>query len=74
MYQLMLELEVIEMCGSVLLFGLDLHKSEKGLTSCDAVAVALARYSFFPSVGTRSRLGLMLFPSLNCQFIMGDAI
>jgi len=28
---LMLKLEVVEMCSYVLLFGLDLHKSKKGL-------------------------------------------
>lgn len=47
----MLKLEVIEMHSYVLLFGLDLHNSKRGLTYCDGIN----KYSFIPICGYQIR-------------------
>lgn len=58
----MLKLEVTEMYSYVLLFGLDLHKSKKGLTYCDGIN----KYSFIPICSYQIRTVFKkLFPSLN---------
>lgn len=67
----MLELEVIEKCSYILLFGLDLCKSRKGMTAFDGIN----KVQFFPICGYQIRTVFKnLFPSLNWQFIVGDAI